>query len=391
MRILLLTTSFPVKDTSSSGIFVKRLAMQLGVKSELRVLAPASVDEEDIEERNLPYELSVFTYGPRRFQVLAHSYGGIPVILKAKPWTGVLLPTFLFSMFISCWYHARKCDVIYANWSICGVVAGVVGVLCRCPVVTTIRGADANRAKSSYLYRFFIKLCLRLNRNVVAVSEDIASALAAMESRTASKVVMIPNGVERSSRLKRKIPPAHEVVKLFIVGSLIKRKSVHTAISALALLPEKFYLTILGDGPERNYLETLVEQKKLSDRVNFKGHIHPQKISMFLHQADMLVVPSLSEGRPNSVLEAMAAGLPVVGSDIPGIRELVRPGMNGELFPVNEHAKLAEMVLKMEKWEVRVRLGDKGYDMIEDFGLTWERTAERYLELFEKSFPSREG
>ena len=390
MQILLLTTSFPVKEGASSGIFVERLAQRLGRNCRLRILAP-SADSPAKKSNNKPYELVTFRYAPTKWQILAHGGGGIPATLNAQPWTMVLLPFFLVSMFLRCVKYAREADIIFANWSICGVIAGVVGGITGRPVVTTLRGEDANRAQSSRIHRFLISLCFRLNRRVVTVSNDIAMHLSKLFPAFVYKIVMIPNGVDSLSLQNN----PHKIVEkstinLIMVGSLIPRKAVSTALYALDILPQEFVLTILGDGPEMSRLRSLVNNLGMNERVCFAGHIQPEQISLWFADADVLVMTSKSEGRPNVVLEALAAGIPVVGSDIPGLRELILPNVNGVLFPFEDHKALASSLLRLADRELRIRLGEGGQRFIEEKNLTWENTAARYMSEF-RQFCSKEN
>jgi glycosyltransferase involved in cell wall biosynthesis len=317
-----------------------------------------------------------------RWQILAHDGGGIPAKISAHPWAVLLLPFFLLSMFTSCLWHARKNDVIFANWSICGVIAGIAGSIIGRPIITTIRGEDANRAKDSRIYRLLISLCFRLNKRVVTVSDDIAGGLLKLYPSMKDKIVMIPNGVdfEPQRMVNSGKTPENRNVRLLMVGSLIPRKSVSTALHALELLPAEFSLTLVGDGPERENLDLFVKNHNLEGRVCFVGQIHPDEISSWLSRSDVLLMTSKSEGRPNAVLEALAAGVPVVGSDIPGIRELILPDVNGLLFPCGDYKMLSARLLSLADREFRLRLGEEARKSIIDRGLTWEKTADRYLQ-----------
>jgi glycosyltransferase involved in cell wall biosynthesis len=330
------------------------------------------------------YTLSTFKYAPAHWQVLAHGGGGIPAALGARPWLRLLVPFFIASMVWHCFWQARRAEIIFANWSVCGVVAGVVGRLLGRPVVTTVRGEDANRADASLLHRLLIALCLRLGQRVVTVSDDIANSLKKLFPTMADRVVMIPNGVDMAVTNDNADQRSDNTVMILMIGSLIPRKSVQTALQALVKLPANFRLTVLGDGPERGRLEMLVDTLALSDRVNLVGHVPPDEVRHWLTRADVLVMTSRSEGRPNAVLEAMAAGLPVVGSDIPGMRELVLPGVSGVLFPVGDDSALANALLPLADKTLRGRLGERARCLIDERGLTWKNCAVRYLQQFEQ-------
>ncbi|MDT8382972.1 MAG: glycosyltransferase [Gammaproteobacteria bacterium] len=383
MRILLLTTSFPLCLGASSGVFVERLAQRLGHRSNLHVLAPAT-QVPPVLPTDKMYSLSTFTYAPVKWRILAQGNGGIPAALSVNPWLWLLVPSFIASMMVTCFWQARRADIIFANWSICGAVACVVGRLCGLPVVTTLRGADANRVEISLVHRLLIGLCLRLGGRVVAVSDDIAHRMEVMFPAMAGKVVMIPNGVDLvSPHDESGVAEENELTRLLMVGSLIPRKSVQTAFHALARLPAEFLLTVVGEGPEKRTLKTLAENLDIGGRVHFVGHVPPEQITDWLIKADLLVMTSRSEGRPNVVLEAMAAGLPVVGSDIPGIRELITPEVNGKLFPVGDSDALIDCLLPFRNRNFRLRLGEASRRLIIERGLTWENTAELYMKQFE--------
>lgn len=384
MHILVLTTSFPLSPDSSSGVFIERLAQELGHQCNLHVLAPAARYPVHLADEKR-YQLSTFSYAPAKWQVLAQAGGGIPAALSANPWLWLLVPFFITSMLVTCFWQARRAELIFANWSICGVIAGVVGFILRRPVLTTLRGEDANRIESSGMHRLLIGLCLRMCDCVSAVSDDIAIRVQNLYPAMASKVAMIPNGVEPLP-LRNNISEdtGDNSIRLLIVGSLIPRKSIQTALHALARLPAEFRLTVVGGGPERESLITLATTLGISARVHFTGHVPPNQIPEQLMKSDVLILTSRSEGRPNVVLEAMAAGLPVVGSDIPGIRELVIPSINGKLFPVADVNALVECLLPLCDRTLRRQLGEASHRMISERGLTWKNTAAIYMQQFEQ-------
>jgi glycosyltransferase involved in cell wall biosynthesis len=104
-------------------------------------------------------------------------------------------------------------------------------------------------------------------------------------------------------------------------------------------------LVIIGDGPQRRKLESLSKRLELNDRVFFTGWISDRsKIFDYLKQSTVFVLPSLSEGRPRVLVEAMACGLPVVATDVGGVPEVVADGVNGLLVPPRDEKALAEAI-----------------------------------------------
>jgi glycosyltransferase involved in cell wall biosynthesis len=387
MQLVLLTTSYPLIPDSPSGIFVARLAQHLSSSVVTTVVTPASSTPIAPTTTNR-MTVRAFRYAPRSLQVLAQQPGGIPVALRTRRWTYLLLPGFLLSMLISCLRHTKGVDVIHANWAICGCIAGLVGRLRHVPVVTTLRGDDVTRAQRSILDRTILSLCLHWSSTVVCVSHSMDTWLRKQYPLLANKMRVIENGVEDvllSLPLERKPVSAALPLRLVTVGSLIPRKGIDRIISALRRLPDRnaIALTVIGDGPEQVRLEQMVDTLGLRQHIRFAGTMPPSAIADELAKAHVFVFASHSEGRPNAVLEAMAAGLPVVASDIPGVNELVQHGVTGFLYqPDSADALAAHIQLLLEDADLRARFGRAGRDEIINRRLRWRMTAENYSRLY---------
>lgn len=164
---------------------------------------------------------------------------------------------------------------------------------------------------------------------VVACGPAVREALTAAGGRVSRTIL---NGVPASAppldrgRLNRELDwtaPTHLVAS---VGRLVPDKRHDLAVRAVALLPDTGLL-IVGAGPDRPRLETLVRELGVADRVVLTGL--REDVSALLGAVDALVVCSRGEGLPLTVLEGLTAGVPVVCTDVPGIRELIRDGVDG--------------------------------------------------------------
>jgi glycosyltransferase involved in cell wall biosynthesis len=100
-------------------------------------------------------------------------------------------------------------------------------------------------------------------------------------------------------------------------------------------------LELLGDGPEMPHLREQVGLAGLEGRVHFYGWVAPAQVAAIMSQGDILVLPSLAEGLPLAGVQALAAGLAILGSDIGGIGDVVRSGLNGFLCPANDTGSFA--------------------------------------------------
>jgi glycosyltransferase involved in cell wall biosynthesis len=165
----------------------------------------------------------------------------------------------------------------------------------------------------------------------IAVSHAVAATFASAGRRYMRSMRVVQNGhVPRRSLLTQ--DKARAVFKLPVgvftmgtVGRLADQKNPQHCVELLAQLPQA-HLAMAGDGPLRAELEEMVRTRGLTGRAHLLGQIDGDAVPVFLRAIDVIIVPSRYEGLPLNVLEAMFAGVPVVASDIPSIRELVVDG-----------------------------------------------------------------
>ncbi len=390
-RGVLVPTSFPHAANPAAGIFVARLALHLARHLPVEVVAPAGTGHRESGVAELPVHL--FRYAPRRWQRLAQGPGGIPAALKRHPWMLPLVPVFLLAMALAVARAAGRGSVVHANWSICGVVAGCVARLKGLPMVLTVRGEDVTRAEASRVNRLILALAVRLSDEVVTVSEAFRNALCEAFPDQAGRVRCIANGVdERFVRVgaQRAVRSADTSVSLLTVGSLIPRKGLDQLLDGLAAASSNCTLGVVGEGPEEAALRQRCDELGLTDRVRFEGAVAPDALPDRLASGDVFVLTSHSEGRPNVVLEAMAAAMPVIATDIDGVRELVCDTQTGLLFRDGDTQALARCIDRLAgDVETRHRLGNAGADRIRDLGLLWTQTATQYLQAYSRAAAAR--
>lgn len=150
------------------------------------------------------------------------------------------------------------------------------------------------------------------------------------------------------------------------VGRLAKQKRIKDllwCVELLSSLEEKIHLVIIGDGPERDNLQQFAHDTKNDDRIHFLGH-HPNP-ARFFPVMEVFWLASDFEGLSNSMMEAMAAGIPIVASDIPANRELVLPDKTGYLVPVGDSVAFAKQTdIFLKDSEKRARFGAAGKERI---------------------------
>ncbi|MGR0482345.1 MAG: glycosyltransferase [Candidatus Electronema sp. V4] len=384
MKVLLLTTSFPLTKESRSGVFVLRLVESLPNDVRVTVLTPDDFGTEKYATSSC-YELRPFRYAPKSWQRLAHGEGGITAALAQSKLNLLLLPALLCSCFIATCWLARKTDIIHANWSINGVIAGIAGLLLRKPVITTLRGSDVNMMAKSGLMHLLVRCCFVMSRQVVTVSPSLQQTLATRFPAFADKISVIANGIAPAfftAGERRDCTAAP--LRFLYAGNLIPGKGVQVILEAAASLAEdNWFLDIVGDGPERKKLEAFCQAKSLSGKVRFHGAVAPEEMPDWMGQADVFVFASFAEGRPNVLLEAMAAGLPVIASSIPAVQDLITPGKEGLLFPPGDARQLAlQMTQLLSRTAERRGMGEQARRTVAALGLSWEETGRRYAALY---------
>ena len=183
---------------------------------------------------------------------------------------------------------------------------------------------------------------------IVVPSASVARVARKWSHVDPKKIVIIPNAVEPGAFVRSTpavataVPRRAGVVRVGFLGRLDPIKRVQDLVRAMTLLEKRFVLEIFGDGEERVLLGTLVHELGLGDRVTFHGTIDRPQIAM--DQIDLLVLPSAAEGFGLVLIEAMAAGVPVIGTDVDGIRDVVSHGENGLLARVRSPGAIAEAI-----------------------------------------------
>jgi glycosyltransferase involved in cell wall biosynthesis len=155
-------------------------------------------------------------------------------------------------------------------------------------------------------------------------------------------------------------------LRVLFVGRLVEVKSLDTLIEALGMLPSAdVRLVVCGEGPLRGRLERLAEDAGTASQVTFVGE--RRDVPALMAAADVLVLPSRQEGLSNALLEAMAAGLPVVASRVGGNVELVSDGRTGFLFPAGDPQSLARALLTLQaEPTLRARLGQQARAWVDE-------------------------
>jgi glycosyltransferase involved in cell wall biosynthesis len=198
---------------------------------------------------------------------------------------------------------------------------------------------------------------------IVANSRAAAERLL-FERVPAHEVAIVANGLDFDRVQPRQSRPT--LRKVIVVANLRPEKGhdvlMDAAVDVLRRFPDAEF-EIVGGGPELEALLSRADARRMSHAFTFLGH--RDDVPARLAQADLFVLPSRSEAFPNAVLEAMAAGLPIVASGVGGILELIDNGRTGFLVPPGEPQPLADRICRlMANPSLAARLGDAARDEV---------------------------
>ena len=267
------------------------------------------------------------------------------------------------------------------------------------PLISTIHSTEEGRSRGlhnpdSFLIDGIEWWMTYEARQVIVCSNSVKWEVESHFSLPHDKVTVIPNGIEVSSfnlninreEVKRRygIKPNERII--LFVGRLVPQKGVDTLIKAAPLIMQQHRdarILIAGDGWSRNYLEELARSMGLGDRIRFLGFISDWELEDLMVTADVLVVPSIYEPFGIVALEGMAAGTPVVATNIGGLSEIIEHDRTGVLVYPEDPGSIAWGINKVlsdpkyADWLVRNarRKVRKAY--------SWEAIAKRTVEVYE--------
>lgn len=343
MRLLLLSNYFPNPTDPIRGTFNLQQARALARLCEVRVAAP--VQWSPVRRwhgagplRVPPYEVvdGLPTWHPR--YVLTP---GVARGTYAAQMAAAVLPA------LARIRREYPFDVLLATWAFPDVVVGAAAAaLAGVPLLAKVHGSDIN-VQTGFPWRARqIRWALNRAHRVLAVSGALRDRLLALGVPD-EKIMVHHNGVDAQRFAPRSAPEARRALGLpaggrhvVFVGFFVEAKALHVLMEAVAALPPDVTVHLVGAGPLEADLRSQAAALSLGNRVRFHGlRPHPE-IAQWMAAADVFCLPSIREGCPNVLLEALASGRPVVATRVGGIPEMIAPG-DGLLVPPGDASALA--------------------------------------------------
>jgi glycosyltransferase involved in cell wall biosynthesis len=270
----------------------------------------------------------------------------------------------------------KKIDTVLVFSSLLPLSIAEKGLFCilgRClgkRAVLSIRSQPYFPRRLMRLYRWWIRLSMKACHNVVCQSQAAADLFVREFGLAADKVAIVPNWLDTGKfrPMPEQMPHGPAVNSLVYVGWLNHDKGVEHLIRSLPLVAAQrrdFRLDVFGGGELDRFLKELVVELGVGDLVMFHGWIDNSKVPVALNSGDIFVFPSLKEGMPNALLQAMACGMPVIATRISGILPLIDEGVNGLLVDPGSSGQIASAILQLlGSAPMRKAMGEKNTERI---------------------------
>jgi glycosyltransferase involved in cell wall biosynthesis len=400
--VVMVTTSYPRFPGDSVGTFMEPIAKRVAARGhEVHIVAPwhPRLTRGKVEDGVF---FHFFKYAPvPALNVFGYAAGlRADVQLKGAAWMAAPLAM------TAGWFTAmrvaqkKRATVMHGHWVVPG---GAIAAAARpaLPLVVSLHGSDVFVAERTAVARMAARRVFRRAGFVTACSQDLAERAVALGA-SADRLEVVPYGVD-VSRFKP-VPGAREAARtrlglpasaplFFAAGRLVRKKGFEYLIDALPLIEgtSPAHLAIAGDGDLAEELRARARDAGVGDRVHFLGDLPQDAVGAWFAAADAAVVPSVRDdsgnvdGLPNTVLEALASGTPLVSTSAGGIASVIEHGHTGVIVPERDPRALAAALGGLARDpEQRARLGAAGRALVEaHFG--WDMAAARFEAAYDRA------
>ena len=398
-KILVVASTFPRWLGDSTPGFVFDLSNLLAKKFDMKVLAPHYYGAKKHERMN-NLDVYRFQYFLAKFQKVAYD-GGILPNLKKSFLAKLQVPFFLLLEFVSIKKIIKKEQVnaIHAHWIIPqGFLSIFFKKKYKIPLIVSAHGSDVFPLRNlilRYIQRTVLKNCDVCTVNSNATRNELIRRFPEFKN----KIRIIPMGVDtnlfKPKNIKNKFKKYKNFKTILFVGRLSEQKGIQYIIESIPSINKKIKnikLLIVGEGTYKKELTRTIKKLNLESKVEFKGALPKNELVDYYNLADVVVMPSLAgrtgtEGQGLVLLEAMACGKAVVGTNIGGIKDIIKDGENGLLVKQKESKELANKIvnlLKDSKLRKRIEKNGKKFaiknyswqSIVKKFEITYQTTIE---------------
>jgi len=369
MKVLLVTTSYPDFPGSQRGIFIRKLCLELLKNGlEISVLTPKVLSQSRYLEDDSGIRVYRFWFPSSGRQL--NQMDAVPVFPMALYMLSGLFKTLQLIV-------RERPHVIHGNWIVpTGLIAAVAGRFLGVPVLNTAHGMDL-RISERQPIRALFDLAVKLSGQTVIVSPSMRSREVLRECE------IIPMGVDE---VFFGIHPARRSKTIVYTRSLEPVYDAETLIRSVPVVAGSVpdvRVIIAGSGSQEERLKALARQMGADSHMEFLGHVPSEVIPDLLKQAAVYVSTAVADGTSPALLEAIAAGLTPVVTDIDANRPLVTDGHDGFLFEARNHNILAEKIILAASGVIQEAELERKRQEMKD-SISWASIADRFMSCYQK-------
>lgn len=367
MKVLIITTSYPDYEGSNRGVFVRRLCQEIiGQGHEVLVLTPRIFRESPLFQDDGGVRVHRFRFPSKETPL--NQTEGIPLF----PMLIYMVSGFFKAVRI---ISKEKPDVIHGNWIVpTGLIAALAGFLMHVPVINTARGMDMRISEKGPVKHLF-DMAVRLSNKVTVVSE-------AMKTRASLKdAEVFSSGVDERFF---EISPDYTSKTVLYARSLEPVYDAETLIKCIPLVVENVpgaRFIIAGTGSQESQLKDLAQSMGTSKHVEFLGLVPNKDILSLMKKASVYVSTATADGTSIALLEAMAAGLIPVATDIETNRKLINHEKDGFLFKPKDEKDLADKLFNALRVKIPEGILEEKKDRLKNT-IYWSTIAKKFIALY---------
>lgn len=288
----------------------------------------------------------------------------------------------------------NKYDLTHSFFTVpCGAISLWLKIFNGLPYIVSLRGSDVPgySERFSFVYKIltpFIRFIWK--RSFFTVANSLEFKKLAQKTNPKQEIKIITNGIDvnefYAKTIRTDLIERERAFKIICGSRVTHRKGIRFIVEAIDILRKKgviVRLDIIGEGNERVELEEKVQNLNLKDTVRFIGFVEHGKLPDIYVDADVYVSASLNEGMSNTLLEALAAGLPIIATNTGGTFETVQEGINGSVIEMESAQAIADKVeLLFNDFEMEKRMSQESRNLAEK--MSWNNIAREYYALYKK-------
>jgi glycosyltransferase involved in cell wall biosynthesis len=293
----------------------------------------------------------------------------------------------LFILFFYLFFYLKriKPDIVHSHSPDLGFILSIYCKLYRIPIINTYHGISFNDKGYFFIKRKLEEFLIKYsNFNKIIIKDK--SSLNDFRKLKIKNVDYLPNGIDLELFQQKRHKINRKTIFLF-AGRIEKEKGLDYLIHAVNKLRKKekgFEVLLIGKGLDQEYFQELVTSLKLDDYIKFLGEKNKDEVIDYYFRSDVFISPSLHESFPVTVLEAWAAKLPVIISDVGGVSTICKDKENAIIIPPKDPKKISEAMSALIKDpKLRKKLGENGRKIVEkNYG--WDKIAKEMESIYEE-------